>query len=62
MEFPDSVWDAFGKASGEVMDENMGDDLFKEIHDSYMASMSASSNWLNLSSGVYTAQRDRVRG
>jgi hypothetical protein len=24
--------------------------------------MSASSNWLNLSSGVYTAQRDRVRG
>jgi TRAP-type mannitol/chloroaromatic compound transport system substrate-binding protein len=62
MEFPDSVWDAFGKASGEVMDENMGDDLFKEIHDSYMASMSASSNWLNLSSGVYTAQRDRVLG
>jgi TRAP-type mannitol/chloroaromatic compound transport system substrate-binding protein len=62
MEFPDSVWDAFGKASAEVMAENMGDDLFKEIHDSYMASMAASSNWLNLSSGVYTAQRDRVLG
>ncbi|MGR3758914.1 TRAP transporter substrate-binding protein [Roseobacteraceae bacterium NS-SX3] len=62
MEFPDSVWDAFGKASKEVMDENMGDDLFKKIHDSAMDSMTASSKWLNLSSGVYTAQRDRVRG
>ncbi|TMV06461.1 TRAP transporter substrate-binding protein [Ruegeria sediminis] len=62
MEFPDSVWDAFGKASQEVLDENMGDELFKKIHDSAMASMKSSSAWLNLSSGVYTAQRDRVLG
>ncbi|CAD0185342.1 TRAP transporter solute receptor, DctP family [Ruegeria sp. THAF57] len=62
MEFPDSVWDAFGTASQEVLDENMGDELFKKIHDSAMASMAASSAWLNLSSGAYTAQRDRVRG
>jgi TRAP-type mannitol/chloroaromatic compound transport system substrate-binding protein len=62
MEFPDSVWDAFGKASQEVMAENMGDDLFKKIHDSAMASMKSSSAWLNLSSGSYTAQRDRVLG
>ena len=34
MEFPDSVWDAFGAASQEVLDENMGDELFKRIHDS----------------------------
>ncbi|MBE1295917.1 TRAP transporter substrate-binding protein [Phycobacter azelaicus] len=62
MEFPDSVWDAFGKASQEVMAENMGDDLFKKIHDSAMASMKSSANWLELSSGVYTAQRGRVLG
>ena len=62
MEFPDSVWDAFGAASKEVMDENMGDDLFKKIHDSAMKSMKSSSGWQNLSSGVYTAQRDRVLG
>ena len=29
LEFPDDVWDAFGKASQEVMDENMGDEFFK---------------------------------
>ncbi|NOC82691.1 MULTISPECIES: TRAP transporter substrate-binding protein [Ruegeria] len=62
LEFPDSVWDAFGQASQEVLDENMGDELFKKIHDSAMTSMAASSAWNNLSSGVYTAQRDRVRG
>ncbi len=62
MEFPDSVWDAFGQASQEVLDENMGDELFKQIHDSAMDSMASSSAWLNLSSGAYTAQRDRVRG
>jgi TRAP-type mannitol/chloroaromatic compound transport system substrate-binding protein len=62
MEFPDSVWDAFGAASKEVMDENMGDELFKKIYDSAMKSMKSSSAWQNLSSGVYTAQRDRVLG
>ncbi|EEX10500.1 bacterial extracellular solute-binding protein, family 7 [Ruegeria lacuscaerulensis ITI-1157] len=62
MEFPDSVWDAFGKASQEVLAENMGDELFKKVHDSAMASMKASSAWLNMSSGVFTAQRDRVLG
>jgi len=62
MEFPDAVWDAFGAASKEVMDENMGDELFKKIYDSAQSSMKASSLWQNLSSGVYTAQRDRVLG
>ncbi|MFW8636208.1 TRAP transporter substrate-binding protein [Cribrihabitans pelagius] len=62
MEFPDSVWDAFGKASKEVHDENLGDELYKKIHDSAMKSMKSSSAWQNLSSGVYTAQRDRVLG
>lgn len=62
MEFPDSVWDAFGKASQEVLAENMSDELFKKIHDSAMASMKSSSAWIETSSGVYTAQRDRVLG
>ena len=62
MEFPDSVWDAFGKASMEVHEENLGDELYKKIYDSAMASMKASSAWHNLSSSAYTAQRDRVLG
>jgi len=61
-EFPDSVWDAFGAAAQEVLDENMGDDLFKSINDSVMTSMAASSSWIKLSEGAYRAQRDRVRG
>ena len=61
-EFPDSVWDAFGQASMAVHEENMGDELYKKIYDSAMASMKSSSAWIEMSSGVYTAQRDRVLG
>lgn len=62
MEFPDSVWDAFGAASQAVHDENMGDEIYKKVYDSAMASMKASSSWLKISDGTYTAQRDRVLG
>ncbi|MFN7222495.1 MAG: TRAP transporter substrate-binding protein [Paracoccaceae bacterium] len=62
MEFPDSVWDAFGAASQAVHDENMGDELYKKVYDSAMASMKASSAWLKISDGKYTSQRDRVLG
>jgi TRAP-type mannitol/chloroaromatic compound transport system substrate-binding protein len=62
LEFPDAVWDAFGKASNEVHQENMGDEIYKKIYDSYMASMKASSGWIQKSEGVYRAQRDRVLG
>ncbi len=61
-EFPDTVWDAFGKASQEVHDENLGDELYKKIYDSYMPSMRSSSKWIKASDGVYTSQRDRVMG
>jgi TRAP-type mannitol/chloroaromatic compound transport system substrate-binding protein len=61
-EFPDSVWDAFGAASQEVLDENMGDELFARIRNSAMESMAASSGWLTASEGAYRAQRDRVLG
>ena len=62
MEFPDSVWDAFGEASNAVHQENMGDDIYKRVYDSYMASMASSSSWIQKSDGAYTAQRDRVLG
>ncbi len=61
-EFPDSVWDAFGQASQEVLDENMGDELFARIRNSAMESMAASSAWIQASEGTYRAQRDRVLG
>jgi TRAP-type mannitol/chloroaromatic compound transport system substrate-binding protein len=60
--FPDSVWDAFGQASEAVMQENMGDDIFRRTYDSMRSSMRASSGWLSRSDGTYTAQRDRVMG
>ena len=60
MEFPESVWDAFGQASQAVHDENMGDELYKKIYDSAMASMAKSSEWIQKSTGAYVAQRDRV--
>ncbi len=62
LEFPDSVWDAFGQAADEVHQENMGDDIYKRVYDSYMASMKSSSAWLAKSDGAYTKQRDRVLG
>lgn len=60
LEFPDSVWDAFGKASQEVHEENFGDELYKHVYDSAMASMRNSSAWIQKSTGAYVAQRDRV--
>lgn len=62
LQFPDSVWDAFGSASQQVHEENLGDELYKKLYDSVMASMRSSSAWLKNSDGVYTAQRDRVLG
>ena len=62
LEFPDSVWDAFGQASDAVHQENMGDEIYKRVYDSYMASMRSSSAWINKSDGAYTAQRDRGLG
>ncbi|MCR9085631.1 MAG: TRAP transporter substrate-binding protein [Rhodobacteraceae bacterium] len=62
MEFPDSVWDAFGAASKGVYEEFMEDELFKQVFDSYMTSMGNVSPWISRSSGAYRAQRDRVLG
>ncbi|OIQ07112.1 MAG: ABC transporter substrate-binding protein [Rhodobacteraceae bacterium CG2_30_10_405] len=62
LKFPDSVWDAFARAADEVHQENMGDELYKRVYDSVMASMKSSSAWLKLSDVDYTAQRDRTLG
>ena len=61
-EFPDSVWDAMGAASQEVLNKYMDDDLYKRIHDSAMESMRQSSQWITRSEGAYRAQRDRILG
>ncbi len=62
LEFPDDVWDAFGKASLEVMEDNMSDPLFKKTFESMQTSMKASADWDQLSAGAYTRQRTRVLG
>ena len=62
LEFPDDVWDAFARATQEVHDENLGDDLYKRVYDSYNASMKSSSAWIKMSDGAYTEQRDRTQG
>lgn len=61
-EFPDSVWDAFGAASQQVYDENMGDPLFKKTFESMRDSLTKSAAWIDLSDGAYTRQRNRVLG
>ena len=62
LEFPTEIWDAFGKASQEVMEENMDDALFKKISDSMRDSMNKSSAWYSLAEASYTKQRNRVLG
>ncbi len=62
LEFPDEVWDAFGKVSKEVLDENMGEPLFKKIREAVESSMKKSAAWDQLSSVAYARQRTRVLG
>jgi TRAP-type mannitol/chloroaromatic compound transport system substrate-binding protein len=62
MQFPDSVWDAFGAASEEVVQAPMDDDIYKSCHDSYMDSLRRSADWASRSAGEFTRQRNRVVG
>ncbi|MCF6327427.1 MAG: TRAP transporter substrate-binding protein [Devosiaceae bacterium] len=62
LEFPDDVWDAFGAASKEVMDENMDDPLFAKTSESMQNAMRLSNDWNTLSSVAYARQRTRVIG
>ncbi len=62
LEFPDSVWDAFGEGAREVMGANLDDELYARVYNDYMASMKESAAWIQTSSGAYVAQRTRVMG
>jgi TRAP-type mannitol/chloroaromatic compound transport system substrate-binding protein len=62
LQFSDDVWDAYGAASKEVMDENMGDELFAKTRASFEASLASSASWLQKSDGYYIEQRTRVLG
>ncbi|MBF9046807.1 ABC transporter substrate-binding protein [Rhodobacterales bacterium LSUCC0031] len=59
-EFPEDVWDAFGRAAAEVNAENMTDPLYAQIHASFAASMASTSAWWDLGDGEYIRQRNRV--
>ena len=62
MQYNDSIWDAFGKASAATMEENMGDPFFKKTFESVRSSMKATSAWWTMAEGSYTTQRNRVLG
>ncbi|SHI36265.1 TRAP transporter substrate-binding protein [Wenxinia saemankumensis] len=62
LEFNDAVWDAFGTAAQDVIQEPMGDELYARVYDSYMASMQSSAQWISRSEGTFTRQRDRIMG
>lgn len=62
LQFPDDVWDAFGAASKEVLDENMGDELYAKIRNSFDASLAKTSDWLLKSDAYFVEQRNRVIG
>jgi len=59
-QFPDDVWDSFGRASAEVREENMGDPMYAKIAESYFASLTESSAWYEIGDGEYMRQRNRV--
>ncbi len=61
-QFPNDVWDAFGRASAEVREENMGDPMYAAIAETYFASMQESASWYEQADGEYMRQRNRVLG
>ncbi|WP_375262230.1 TRAP transporter substrate-binding protein [Palleronia sp.] len=61
-EFPPGVWDAFGTASTETLNQYMDDRLFADIRTSVTESMRKSASWIRRSDGAYRAQRERVIG
>ncbi len=62
LQFNDDVWDAFGTASAEVIEENMSDPMFKKIYDSFLDSMKKTAGWTSISETAYAAQRNRILG
>jgi TRAP-type mannitol/chloroaromatic compound transport system substrate-binding protein len=62
-EFNDNVYDAFGRAAGEVYAEVVAhSQLAKDIHESFLRARSDIGGWTNISDQAYVAQRNRVLG
>ena len=59
-QFPEDVWDAFGRGSMEVREESMGDPIYAEIANSVAASITESSSWYEIADGEFMRQRNRV--
>ena len=59
-EFPDEVWDAFGRGAAEVREANMSDPIYKDIADSYFAAQAEISAWFSIGDGEFIRQRNRV--
>ncbi|MEL6583336.1 MAG: TRAP transporter substrate-binding protein [Pseudomonadota bacterium] len=59
-EFPDDVWEAFGRAAAEVREDNMGDPIYADIANSYFAALEETSSWWEIGDGEYIRQRNRV--
>ncbi len=59
-QFPDDVWDAFGRGAAEVREENMGDEIYANIANSYFASLEETAGWYDVADGEYMRQRNRV--
>ena len=62
MEFPDDVWDAFGVAAKEALDEFAGDELYDRIRASQEESIRNTYSWTSISDSVFAAQRSRIMG
>ncbi|MEM1265790.1 MAG: TRAP transporter substrate-binding protein [Pseudomonadota bacterium] len=60
--FSDDIWEAFGSAAAQALDEFMDDPLYVQIRESFETSLRSTSSWLDRSEGEYTRQRNRVLG
>ncbi len=61
LEFGDDIWDAFGVAAAEALDDFMDDELFARIRASQETAVNSVFDWTSVSDDVFTAQRGRVR-
>lgn len=59
--FSDDIWDAFGKAAGEALDEHMDDEIFARTRESFEASIESTYAWTSISDGEFARQRARYR-
>ena len=61
-QFSDSIWDALGAGTREVLDEAAQDDLFASILDDYQGAMRALAGWSSISEAIFVEQRSRLFG